>query len=123
MIQISVSNRGPEPATLQVLPTLLFRNTWTWWAGTPKPVLKQVPGKKGYQVVAASHATLGERYWYGEGEAQLLFTENETNNERIFGTSNNSPWVKDGIHNYVVHGSRKQSTRSKSERRLQHNIN
>jgi len=104
LIQISVCNRGPEPAKLQVLPTLLFRNTWTWWAGTPKPVLRQVPGKKGYQVVAASHATLGERYWYGEGEAQLLFTENETNNERIFGTSNSSPWVKDGIHNYVVHG-------------------
>jgi hypothetical protein len=104
LIQISVSNRGPESATLQVLPTLLFRNTWTWWAGTPKPVLKQVPGKKGYQVVAASHATLGGKYLYAEGEAQFLFTENETNNERIFGTSNSSPWVKDGIHNYVIHG-------------------
>jgi hypothetical protein len=104
LIQISVCNRGPEPAKLQVLPTLLFRNTWTWWAGTPKPVLKQVPGKKGYQVVAASHTTLGERYLYAEGEPQLLFTENETNNERIFGTPNSSPWVKDGFHNYVVHG-------------------
>ena len=90
MIQISVSNRGPEPATLHVLPTLWFRNTWTWWPGTPKPSLKQVPGQKGAQAVAASHADLGERYLYCEGDVPLLFTENETNNERIFGTPNAS---------------------------------
>ena len=104
LIQISVSNRGPEAASLQVLPTLLFRNTWTWWRDTPKPVLRHVPSKKGYQVVAASHATLGERHFYAEGDVQLLFTENETNNERIFGTPNISPRVKDGINNYVVNG-------------------
>jgi hypothetical protein len=104
LIKISVSNRGPEAATLQVLPTLWLRNTWTWWPGTPKPSLKQVPGKKGSQAVAASHATLGERYWYCEGDVPLLFTENETNNERIFATPNTSPWVKDGINNYVVQG-------------------
>jgi hypothetical protein len=104
LIQISVCNRGPEPAKLQVLPTLLFRNTWTWWAGTPKPVLKQAPDQKRSQVIAASHATLGERWWYCEGDVPLLFTENETNNERLFGTSNSSPWVKDGINNYVVNG-------------------
>jgi hypothetical protein len=103
LIQISVHNRGPESASLHVLPTLWFRNTWTWWAGTPKPLLKQVPGK-GSQVVAASHATLGERYWYCEGDVPLLFTENETNNERIFATPNSSPWVKDGINNYMIHG-------------------
>ncbi len=104
LIEISACNRGPEAATLRVLPTLLFRNTWTFWAGIPKPILKQVTGKKGYQVVSASHATLGDRYLYVEGEPQILFTENETNNERIFRQPNNSPWVKDGIHNYVVHG-------------------
>jgi hypothetical protein len=104
LIQISVCNRGPEPAMLQVLPTLWFRNRWIWWADTPKPVLKQVSGKKGYQVVAASHETLGERWWYCEGDVPLLFTENETNNERIFGTPNTSPCVKDGINNYVVNG-------------------
>ena len=104
LIQISVCNRGPEPATLHVLPTLWFRNTWTWWPGTPKPALKQVTGKKGSQVVAASHAELGERYLYCEGDVPLLFTENETNNERIFGTPNASPYVKDGINNYVVDG-------------------
>ena len=104
LVQISVSNRGPEPATLHVLPTLLFRNTWTWWPDTPKPSLKQVPGKNGSRVVAASHTQLGERYLYCEGDAALLFTENETNNERIFGTSNASPYVKDGINNCVVNG-------------------
>ena len=90
LIQISVVNRGPEPATLHVLPTLWFRNTWTWWPGTPKPSLKQVSGQKGAQAVAASHADLGERYLYCEGDVPLLFTENETNNERIFGTPNAS---------------------------------
>jgi hypothetical protein len=106
LIKISVSNRGPEAASLHVLPTLWFRNTWTWWAGKTKPFLKQVPQEKGFQVVAVSHATLGERYWYCEGDVPLLFTENETNNERIFGTPNSSPWVKDGINNYVVDGKR-----------------
>jgi hypothetical protein len=104
LIQISVSNRGPEPATVHVLPTLWFRNTWTWWPGTPKPSLKQVSGQKGAKAVAASHADLGERYLYCEGDVPLLFTENETNNERIFGTPNASPYVKDGINNYVVNG-------------------
>ncbi|HZM11679.1 MAG TPA: hypothetical protein VFC15_15840 [Candidatus Limnocylindrales bacterium] len=105
LIQISVSNRGPEAATLHVLPTLWFRNTWTWWAGTPKPSLKQVSAQNGDQVVAAAHAELGERYLYCEGNVPLLFTENETNNERIFGTPNSSPYVKDGINNCVIDGN------------------
>ena len=104
LIQISVINRGPEPANLQVLPTLWFRNFWTWWPGTPKPSLKQGSSRKGLQVVAASHAELGERYLYCEGDVPLLFTENETNNKRLFDTDNASPYVKDGINNYVVHG-------------------
>jgi hypothetical protein len=105
LIQISVSNRGPEAATMQVLPTLWFRNIWTWWPGTPKPSLKQVSGQKGAQTIAASHADLGERFLYCEGDVPLLFTENETNNERLFGTSNASRYVKDGINNYVVNGN------------------
>jgi hypothetical protein len=105
LIRISVINRGPAAATLQVLPTLWFRNIWTWWPGTPKPFLKQVSGQKGVQTVAASHTDLGERYLYCEGDVPLLFTENETNNERIFGTINASPYVKDGINNCVVQGN------------------
>jgi len=105
LIEISVSNRGPEAAKIDVLPTLWFRNTWTWWPGTPKPSVKQVSGPKGVKVVAASHAQLGERYLYAEGDVPVLFTENETNNERIFGTPNASPYVKDGINEYVVRGN------------------
>jgi hypothetical protein len=104
LIQISVSNRGPEAATLHVLPTLWFRNIWTWWPGTPKPLLRRVTGQPGFQTVAASHANLGERYLYCEGDIPLLFTENETNTERIFGQVNASPYVKDGINDYVVNG-------------------
>jgi hypothetical protein len=107
LIQISVCNRGPEPAMIDVLPTLWFRNTWTWWPDTPKPSLKQITNKNGYPSVAASHSLLGERYLYCEKDATLLFTENETNNERIFGTRNAGPFVKDGINNYVVHGQQK----------------
>ena len=102
LIQISIANRGPSPATLYVLPTLWFRNTWTWWADTPKPSLKQIAGRNAFSVVAAEHAQLGVRYLYCEEDVPLLFTENETNNERIFGTPNASPYVKDGINNYLV---------------------
>jgi hypothetical protein len=104
LIQISVTNRGPESAKLHVLPTLWFRNIWTWWPGTAKPSLKQVISRTGVKTVAVSHADLGERYLYCEGDVPLLFTENETNNERIFGTANASPYVKDGINNFVVNG-------------------
>jgi hypothetical protein len=104
LIQISVCNRGPEPATLHVLPTLWFRNTWTWWPDTSKPSLKQIMSKNGHPSVMASHTQLGERYLYCDGETSLLFTENETNNERIFGTHNAGQYVKDGINNYVIQG-------------------
>jgi hypothetical protein len=104
LIQIAVSNRGPERATLHVLPTLWFRNTWTWWPDTQKPSLKQIRDQNDFQVVAASQGELGERYLYCEGKVPLLFTENETNNERIFGTPNAGPYVKDGINNYLIHG-------------------
>ncbi len=126
LIQISVVNRGPEPATVHVLPTLWFRNAWTWWPDTPKPSLKQVSGQKGNHVVAASHADLGERYLYCEGDAELLFTENETNNERIFATANQSPYVKDGINNYVVEGKKDavnpEKTGTKSAAHYQLNV-
>ncbi len=105
LIQINVINRGPEAAEIDVIPTLWFRNTWTWWPGTPKPSLKEISSQSGAQAVAASHADLGERYLYCEGDATLLFTENESNNERLFGRPNDNPYVKDGINNYVVQGN------------------
>jgi len=104
LIEITICNRGREEATLRVLPTLWFRNSWTWWPGTPKPSLAQVAAQNGIQAVVASHAELGERYLYCDETVPLLFTENETNSERIFGTPNETPYVKDGINNYVVLG-------------------
>ena len=112
---------------MHVLPTLWFRNTWTWWPDTPKPSLKQSLGRRGFRRSRPHILTLGERYLYCEGDAQLLFTENETNNERIFGTANASPYVKDAIDNYVVQG--KQSavnpgqTGTKSAAHYEVNIN
>src|SRR6202789_483974 len=126
LIEISLANRGPEAAELHVLPTLWFRNTWTWWPGTSRPSLKQVEGQKGTKAIAASHADLGERFLYCEGDVPLLFTENETNNERIFGTPNNSPYVKDGINNYVVegneHGVNPQKTGTKAAAQYKLNV-
>ena len=103
LIQITAANRGPDTATLHILPTLLFRNTWSWSKGAPKPKLSRA-GKT--NAVVASHEQLGDRYLYCEGDAPLLFTENESNNQRIFGTPNASPYVKDGFHNYLVHGQK-----------------
>jgi len=105
LIQVSVSNRGLEPATLHVLPTLWFRNTWAWSHDSAKPSLKGLSDNSS-AVIGASHPELGERFLYCEGDAQLLFTDNETNSERIFGTPNASSYVKDGINDYLVSGKR-----------------
>ena len=104
LIKITVWNRGPEAASLHVLPTLWFRNTWSWQKAAAKPRMKQAGTFAGASIVAASHRDLGTTYLYCENEAQVLFTENETNSERIFGTPNNSPYVKDGINNTIVNG-------------------
>ena len=109
LIRISIHNRGPEAALLHVLPTLWFRNTWSWPDGGAKPVLQAVEGV-GHGVIHAHHTdplfqeSLDDYDLYCEGQVPLLFTENETNHARLFGTANQSPYVKDGIHNAVVHG-------------------
>jgi hypothetical protein len=104
LIQVSVHNRGPEPAHLHILPTIWFRNQWSWHGKPDRPALQKTTSATGQSVVKAVDAALGERYLYCEGEAPLLFTENETNTQRIFGVPNRSPYVKDSINNYVVHG-------------------
>ena len=104
LINIIAVNRGKETAELHVLPTLWFRNTWSWSEPTPKPVIRQINTGEEFTAAEASHETLGQRYLYCEGSAKLLFTENETNTERIFGTPNGSPYVKDGINDYIVKG-------------------
>ncbi len=103
-IQISISNRGAETKTLHLLPTLWFRNYWSWVNKYEKPLLKVSQSDANFSVVEAYHPTLGKRWLHCNGATELLFTENETNNQRLFGTDNASPYVKDGINDYVVKG-------------------
>ena len=100
LIRISAHNRATEAATLHVLPTLWFRNTWSWEKGASRPSLRQA--QQG--VVLASHAELGEIELHCEGSPELLFTENDSNASRLWGQSNPSPHVKDAFHDYVVSG-------------------
>jgi len=102
LIRITAYNRGPEPAVLHLLPTLWFRNTWSWDTNVPKPVLQ----KKAGDAIQASHAQLGVRTLYCDGAPELLFTENETNSNRLWGQVNPSPYVKDAFHQYVINGKR-----------------
>jgi hypothetical protein len=104
LIQISIYNRGPEAAELHVLPTLWFRNQWSWHGGPDRPMLHQVVGSPGTGVIKAIDPRLGERWLSCDGDVPLLFTENETNTQRIFGVPNRSPYVKDSINTYIVHG-------------------
>ncbi len=107
LCRIEVTNRGPQRAVIHVLPTLWFRNTWSWKAGAAKPELQQTSGAGApFGAIAARHATLGERHLYSDAPRELLFTENETNLQRLFGAANLSPFVKDGIDAFVVRGAR-----------------
>lgn len=106
LIQISVHNRGPESAEIHLLPTLWFRNDWALRLAkkhTRKPLLRKISAPEGMNLVEASHSELGRWLLYCQGQPTLLFTENSTNMERIFGKHNKSPYVKDGINNYLVH--------------------
>jgi len=105
LMLVTAYNRGPDAATLHLLPTLWFRNTWSWGGDAPKPTLTAADGESGIAAARASHAELGEWVLRADGSAQLLFCENETNNQRLFGVPNASPYVKDGIGEFVVHGA------------------
>ena len=102
-IKFTIFNRGPEDASIHVLPTLWFRNTWAYGKAAEKPWLKEVDGIAGATTVKAFHENLGELYLYADGDVPLLFTENETNELRLIGRPNKTPYVKDGINNCVVH--------------------
>jgi hypothetical protein len=110
-IKISVANRGPEAATLHVLPTVWFRNTWMWSSAGSKPMLKGQK-KDGFSVISAHHTdplfqeSLPDYSLYCDGDVPLLFTENESNNVRLFGTQNASPYVKDAFHTFLVDGKK-----------------
>jgi mannosylglycerate hydrolase MGH1-like protein len=101
LIKITVANRGPEAANLRLLPTVWFRNTWSWGGSGSKPELREA-GSRSASAIEVEHSQLGKRWLYCEASPELLFTENETNNERLFGVRNYTPYVKDGINEYVV---------------------
>jgi Mannosylglycerate hydrolase MGH1-like glycoside hydrolase domain len=101
--RIVVSNRGPDDAPLHVLPTLWFRNTWTFDPGGPKPSLTAVDGDR--RVVRADHVELGTWHLHAPDDAELLFCENESNAARLWGSADSPPFPKDGIGDHVLHGS------------------
>jgi hypothetical protein len=130
LIKITAFNRGPEAAELHILPTLWFRNDWATWItesnrAAGKPDLSQIKAVTGTSAVKATHSLLGEFIFSCEGDVPLLFTENSTNNERLFpGRPNSTPYVKDGINNCVVQGDQaavnpdKQGTKVSAHYRL-----
>jgi hypothetical protein len=104
-LRIDACNRGPDEATLHLLPTLWFRNTWSWGGDEARPSLTDLPAPAGAAwAVRADHLTLGTYHLYGRQRAELLFTENETNAERLWGQPDPSPYVKDAFHRRVITG-------------------
>lgn len=103
LICLTATNRGKEARKLHLLPTLWFRNTWGWGkkGNKPKPEIKT---KMGY--LEAEHYELGRYFLYFEDNPELLFTENETNQMRLFGVPNPTPFVKDAFHDYLIQGTR-----------------
>jgi hypothetical protein len=108
LIRVSVTNHGPEAAPIHLLPTLWFRNTWAWGYDDRRPQLTAVKpaqgkaAKNGFRLVHAQHHEIGESWLACQGAPELLFTENETNNERLWGVPNHSAYVKDGIDDTIV---------------------
>jgi len=106
LIRITAVNRGPEAATLHVLPQFWFRNTWSWGKDLRRPVARKAANVPGSACVELQHWQYGKRWLLCAGTPGLLFTENETNYERLFNTKNRTPYVKDAFHEYVVHGNK-----------------
>ncbi len=106
LIQIKIFNRGPVKSELYILPTLWFKNDWSWFKNRTKPEIKQIKEKNNIFVIEALHPELEEMYFYCESPKELLFTENETNSKRIDGANNASAYVKDGINDYIVNGEK-----------------
>jgi hypothetical protein len=101
LMQVTAWNRGPEAATLHVLPQLWFRNTWSWGNDSARPQLLRADG----ETVRAEHYDLGVMHWTVEGAEELLFCDNETNLPRLFGTNGVSGFFKDAFHERVIRGA------------------
>jgi len=105
LIRIIAANRGPESAALHLLPQFWFRNTWSWGRDLRRPVARKATFIPGSACIELQHWQYGKRWLLCAGQPELLFTENETNNVRLFGAGNRSPYVKDAFHEYVIHGN------------------
>ena len=104
-IKITAHNRGRDSAPLHVLPTVWFRNRWSWYEKAAKPSMREVESDaQNLATIRLSEERLGSYTLTCENSSNLLFTENETNNRRLFGGANDSPYAKDGINDYVVKG-------------------
>jgi hypothetical protein len=101
LMRVTVHNRGPEAATIHLLPQLWFRNTWSWNPDAKRPQLSL--GKSG--AVSAKHAELGDFTLYCDGKPELLFCDNETNTRRLYGQADAQGFFKDAFDEYVVHGN------------------
>ncbi|HYE72095.1 MAG TPA: glucosidase, partial [Blastocatellia bacterium] len=107
LISITAHNRGPEAADLHLLPTIWFRNSWSWDKEAVKPRMRHLLSDDAdHSVIELEQETLGRRWLYCDAHPTLLFTENETNAKRLYGVENASPYVKDGINNAVIDGDR-----------------
>ena len=106
LIKITVFNRGPEAADLHLLPTLWFRNTWSWGKDLRRPSVRKAVEPSGVVCAEVEHWQYGKRWLIGAGAAELLFTENETNYVKLFNYRERVPFVKDAFHEYLIHGNK-----------------
>jgi hypothetical protein len=102
LVRISVTNRGHDPATIHLLPTVWFRNTWSWKTGVERPAMRRAGNTT--SAIEIEEPAYGKRWIAFDGNPELLFTENETHNRRLYGVENPAPYVKDAFHEYVVEG-------------------
>ena len=106
LIRITAANRGPEPAVLHLLPSLWFRNTWSWGRDLRRPSVQVASSVPASLCAELQHWQYGKRWLLCAGQPELLFTENETNAARLFRGRNRTPYVKDAFHEYLIHGNK-----------------
>ena len=105
LVRIEAINRGAEPAPLHLLPTVWFRNTWSWGLDERRPRLRRDESTE-IAAIKLTHYYYGDRWLYCEGAPVMLFTENETNYQRLYGADNESPYVKDSINDCIIRGKK-----------------
>jgi Glycosyl hydrolase family 63 C-terminal domain len=106
LIKITAVHRGPEAASLHLLPSFWFRNTWSWGKDLRRPSARVATNVPESVCAELEHWQYGKRWLICAGQPELLFTENETNNARISGGRNRTPYVKDAFHEYIIHGNK-----------------